>query len=72
MYEENNTCLFVSEKGQLMLLICPFAVRAYYDLDGIAGGDIVLVTSVLSSIKGELVFQINNQFYYAYHFLLLL
>ncbi len=68
--EEINGCLFVGRIG-LFKMYCEFEVMCINSVREIQQGDIVSVSSVKSTEEGHIVFEINSQYYFHHHFVLL-
>ena len=58
----------VTWNNVLKLLICPFKVKAIYDVASIKKGKIVLVDEVKITMELKTVFIINGKAYFYYHF----
>jgi hypothetical protein len=68
--ESTNTCLFVTAKGELICLFCRFRVISIRDIHRIRQGEVVSVAEVLGTKEGHIIYRIDRELYYHFHFVL--
>jgi hypothetical protein len=61
-------CLFLTPNGSLVQVFCEFPVIVLRDVNTLKQGDIVVVSSVHYNPNGEVVFLVQDAYYYAKHF----
>lgn len=68
MGDEYNYNLFINKHGELVYARCAFKVICLKDSHLISQGDIVMVTSVVHTIRGIIIYAIEEELYYHHHF----
>lgn len=68
--DEIHGCLFVGQMG-IFKVFCEFEVLCINGVRDILQGDIVPVSSVKSTEQGHIVYEIQGQYYFHHHFVLL-
>jgi len=70
MGAEYNYCIFINSKGEVVTANCKFKVICLNDVHIHTQGDILLVSSVIHTVRGIIIYVIQGELYYHYHFAL--
>ena len=68
MGAEFNYNYFINNQGELVRVQCAFKVICLEDTHTLSQGDIVLVSSVVHTDRGIIIYNINNELFYHHHF----
>lgn len=71
-YASPRSILVVTWENKIMELYCPFKVRVVANVDGLTNDSILIVDMVKVSKEVIMVYIIDNQPYYYYHFSILI
>lgn len=68
MQDSIENCLYVTAQGELLQLFCQYQVICINDVHKLKKGDLLWVEAVLMARDGQVVYQIEGEYYYHSHF----